>query len=61
MTFKTIEEANELLQTMAGKPEKIARIFKGCMVQIDDGPKFILTGELDTEGCAIGSDDDNAG
>ncbi len=49
MTFKTLEEANELLQTLGGKPEEIARIFKGCTFNWGIAHKemsFTLTGCL---------------
>lgn len=60
MTFKTLEEANELLQTLGGKPALIARKFKGHKVR-KGCASFILTGELCRQGNAIGTNNKEFG
>jgi len=60
MTFKTLKEANELLQTLEGKTKEIARMFKGCDFTMSER-KFTLTGDVCLHGNAIGTDNLKAG
>ena len=58
MILKTLKEANELLQTLGGKPEEIARIFKWCDFTYGEGSIFTLSGRVTGLGKALSSNRD---
>jgi len=43
MTFKTLEEANELLQKLGDKPEIIGQKFNGCTAKYSTYPPVVIT------------------